>query len=87
MKPIRTCVICKEKFEKDKLNRIVVFDDKLHLDTKKNMQSKSAYICNKSTCHAKIEKQKPFNRVFKQNFSQENYQNLLVELKKETADE
>lgn len=77
----RLCQICRCKFKKQDLNRIVCFDGTLFLDNKKEMPKKACYICKNEKCINEIIKKKTFNRVFKQNFDISSYNKILEEIK------
>lgn len=84
MKPIRTCIVCKGKFDKNLLNRLVKADDgKIVLDAEKTVQKRSCYICLNKNCHEKMFKTKALNRAFKQNVLEQNYAELAKILKYE----
>lgn len=83
MKPIRTCMICKQKFDKDKLFRIVCEDGKLILDTKQTKQMRAIYICKNDDCVNKIRKQRVFNRAFRRDFNEQTYDEIIKSMGKE----
>lgn len=59
---IRTCVICKEKKEKDKLFRIAKIKENNYLfDEKQKMQTRSIYVCKSHECIRRISKNKKYN--------------------------
>lgn len=77
MKPIRMCVACKERFEKEQLIRFVKQDDNIVVDKTKNIFTRGCYLCSKQSCKEKLIKQKILNKVFKTNFSSDYFKNLL----------
>ena len=77
---LRTCCVCKKKFNKNDMSRIVKIDDKLFLDNKKTMCGKATYICKDIQCKENLIKKKALNKAFKFNFNQEQYENLLKEI-------
>lgn len=47
-KSIRSCVICKKKEEKNKLNRFIInIDDNIVYDEYKILSGRGGYLCNK----------------------------------------
>lgn len=84
MKPTRTCIVCKNKFDKQFLNRIYKTQTgEIVLDKNQKAQARASYICYNKSCHEKLVKQKSLNRAFKQNVSQDQYENLVITLKHE----
>lgn len=55
-KPIRTCVICKQKRYKEDFIRIVIMNKNLIFDINQNLQDRGYYICNHNKCLKKINK-------------------------------
>ena len=80
MKFLRTCLVCKSKKQKQEMHRIVKIAGKLVLDKEQKMQVRGAYVCKDAVCHDKIKKQKVFNRAFKQNISELQYDFVLNEI-------
>lgn len=84
MKEIRTCIVCKKKFEKHKLNRVYkTADGNIILDTFQKAQTRATYICFNRQCHLNLFKQKALNRVYKQDISSKVYDALAKTLKYE----
>lgn len=81
MKPVRTCIVCREKFNKDKLYRFVKLEEQIVLDKTKKSQARGVYVCKNEECINKIEKKKAFNRAFRSNLSQETYNKILNQIK------
>lgn len=82
MKPTRTCLVCRQKFDKSALNRIYKnTSGEIVLDRLQKAQARATYICYSEDCHKKLFKQKALNRAFKQNISEEFYTNLAKTLK------
>lgn len=50
---IRTCVSCRQKFNKENLYRIINKDNNLFLDIKGNSQGRGSYICS-NECFDKL---------------------------------
>ena len=77
---LRTCCVCKKKLNKNDMSRIVKIEDKLFLDNKKEKCGKATYICKDIQCKENLIKKKVLNKVFRFNFNQEQYENLLKEI-------
>ena len=52
--PIRTCVVCKQKFNKNFLLRINYKNNEICLDPKGNMPGRGAYVCKNKTCMERL---------------------------------
>lgn len=80
MKCTRTCLVCKTKNTKEQMNRIVKLNNELVLDTDQTIQTRGCYVCKNPTCVEKIKMQKVFNRAFRQNFDEKQYDNIISEI-------
>lgn len=74
--PMRMCVACKESKPKKELIRIVKFEEEYSLDFTGKSNGRGAYICNNEECLNKLIKQKLLNKTFKQNVSNDVYENI-----------
>ena len=81
--PIRTCVVCREKFEKSSLLRINYKDNTLTLDPKGNIPGRGCYVCKKNECMTKLSPRN-LNRAFKTNIV--NFNNILNILRNDDMD-
>lgn len=64
--PLRTCVVCRNSFEKRDLIRVVHNKaDETFCDPAGKAQGRGAYICKSEECLKKAIKTKVFNKVFK----------------------
>jgi hypothetical protein len=52
--PIRTCVICRQKFDKRRLIRFVSTSDGVFLDKTAKQDGRGAYICDQTSCHQRV---------------------------------
>ncbi|MGC9337479.1 MAG: DUF448 domain-containing protein [Candidatus Cloacimonadia bacterium] len=52
--PIRSCVVCKKKFAKNRLNRFIIKEGKIIMDASQTSQARGYYCC--SACLDKLEK-------------------------------
>ena len=77
MKNIRTCIACRQKFDKTTTNLIKVtkIGDELFINDK-NAFGRSVYICNNNDCINKTIKNKLLSKAFKQNVSLDVYNKL-----------
>ena len=78
----RTCVSCRNKFNKLSLIRIVNIDDNIFIDNKKLRNGRGVYVCQNSDCKNKLIKNKILNRSFKKQVSDESYEKLAELLNK-----
>lgn len=60
MKPIRTCIICRQRNEKSNLIRIIEMDNCLQIDIKQNANTRGSYICKDINCISRFEKHKRY---------------------------
>jgi len=75
--PQRSCISCKEKVDKKKLNRIVINKDgNIFFDPTGKANGRGAYICSKESCIESIEKGNVLNRTFKTEISKEVKQKI-----------
>lgn len=79
----RTCIVCRTKKDKTLMTRIVLNKSgQIIVQKDKKLDGRGAYICNDALCLDKLLKTRALNKTFKQNFSEQVYQNLLDEIKK-----
>lgn len=83
MKPIRTCLVCRKKFDKSELFRIVKLNQKIMIDENHKLQARGSYICKNKECHDKLKKQKFLNRAFKADVPENVYDEILKAIKLE----
>lgn len=76
-KGTRTCVACKEKFNKYNANylKLNLNNDELIINSSKSI-GKSIYLHNTQECINKFIKTKILNKKFHKNFSEETYNKL-----------
>ena len=83
MNPERTCIVCRTKQDKRNLIRIAKNKNgKISVDKNYTLDGRGAYICQDTACYDKLIKTKALNRAFKQNISQENYEEIIKQLNK-----
>lgn len=75
--PVRTCMGCNEKKEKNQLIRIVKNKkNEINLDRTGKLDGRGAYICDDIKCLEKIIKSKRLEKIFDIKISNEIYENL-----------
>jgi len=67
--PVRSCVICRQRFAKKDLSRFVVgkeaSDNELISDSKKTMPGRGYYVCESDKCQDKFKFFKPRKKKFR----------------------
>lgn len=78
MKNIRTCISCREKFDKSTTNliKITKVNDEFVIKPNNKIFGRSVYICNNKECINKAIKNKLLSKAFKQNVSLDVYNKL-----------
>ena len=74
--PLRRCMGCNERKEKDKLIRIVRNGNRIELDLSGKKDGRGAYICKNEECLNKAIKNKRLSRSLKEEISQELYEKI-----------
>ena len=65
MTVLRMCAVCRNRYEKEKLVRIVKFKNgEIKVDLNGKMQGRGMYICKSRECLAQAEKRKVIERAF-----------------------
>lgn len=78
----RTCIVCRKKDKQENFDRIVLNKNgELAVQTSKKLDGRGAYVCKTNECYDKLLKTRALNRVFKQNFNEEKYQEIINILK------
>ena len=75
-KPMRTCIVCRNKRYKSELIRVVPDGDKMVPDGAKVLPGRGAYICNDISCLDKLIKTKALDRAYRRQFSEKVYTDL-----------
>lgn len=75
--PERTCIVCRAKGDKSSFIRIVKTQNGIFLDKTGKLAGRGAYLCDKLECLQKCKKTHALNRAFKQEISEETYNQLL----------
>ena len=77
--PVRRCVACNKRTDKNDLIRIAVNKDGvICIDTSKTLQSRGCYLCDDARCIEKAIKKKPFSRIFKKDAGDKIYEELKI---------
>ena len=64
--PIRTCISCGAKRNKDELIRLVIDrEGRLIKDYKGKMHGRGAYVCKNSSCHEQLPHNRRLKRLFR----------------------
>ena len=77
--PIRECVLCREKFKKQELLRIVKDADKIFIDKTQKAAGRGAYICKNCAQNPNLFKKRVLDRAFRQKVAEEVYKELMSE--------
>ena len=79
--PVRTCIACREEFDKKDLLRIVRDKEgNISVDVTGKSNGRGAYICKKAECYKKLKKAKLLDRVFAMQVPAEVYDAVEEEL-------
>lgn len=79
MKPQRTCIVCKKKFDKDLLVRLAKDADG-NISVGKNF-GRGMYICKDQMCLRNLTAKKVLNKVFHKNIEPSVYEQVTNEVK------
>ena len=77
MKPLRMCMVCRNRAEKEALVRVVKKPDgSIALDIEGKMPGRGAYLCKKKECIEAARKKRALERAFSQKIEPEVYDAL-----------
>lgn len=82
-KPIRTCVGCRNQFNKDDMIRVVRTSEGVQLDFSGKLNGRGAYLCKNKSCLLKAIKSKRLESALKVEISPE----VTAHLEKEIGNE
>lgn len=85
--PVRECIVCGKKIEKNDLVRIASKDNKIFVDFSCKAGGRGAYICKNPDCFDILLKKRRLDRAFKKSVEISVYEEILLELKKIEKDE
>lgn len=77
--PLRTCILCRGKFLKSELLRIVKNGESFSLDKTHKKDGRGAYICSKCQNSEELSKKRVLDRAFRMRVSDEIYDLLKGE--------
>ncbi len=75
--PIRECISCHKKGEKETFIRIVRQENDFFVDTTRKIQGRGAYICPMCLKNPQTMKRRPLDRAFRQKVPQTVYDALM----------
>jgi uncharacterized protein len=75
--PQRTCVACRQQFEKRELTRLVYTANGLQADRTGKMKGRGAYLCGSTACWYRAYKTTLLDRALRVSLSQADKQPLL----------
>lgn len=80
MKPLRMCMVCRQRREKSELIRIVSAPPNgAALDPNGRMPGRGGYLCRSLTCIGQAQKRRALERAFSHPIAPEAYARLLRE--------
>ena len=74
--PMRACILCREKFEKSELLRIVKYENEIKIDKTQKSNGRGAYICSNCISKEDLFKKRVLDRAFRDKVSSEVYELL-----------
>ncbi len=77
--PVRMCMVCRKRREKNELIRAVTKDNEVIADKSGKLQCRGFYLCPE--CLGEIQKKRVFERVLKHSVSPEVYKRFTDEVK------
>lgn len=80
--PTRTCIVCRQKANKQDLLRIVEQNNNFDLDTTQKINTRGFYICKNLECINSIAKKRVLSRLKKTNVAESEHVKLLESLNK-----
>jgi predicted RNA-binding protein YlxR (DUF448 family) len=83
----RTCLGCREKYDKKLLLRVVriIYDNGtkvIKFDPKAKLQGRGAWVCKKKECIEKVKKSNTFERILKAHVIDNIYEELSCVIQK-----
>src|SRR5258705_11410668 len=67
--PVRSCVICRQRYPKRDLRRLVISAGKLQLDASGKLSGRGAYVCTKAECWERAAKSDLLDKALKVDLS------------------
>ncbi len=75
--PMRECICCRKKSEKQALVRIVKNEQGFFVDALQKMQGRGAYLCKACMKDPLMQKKRPLDRAFRQKVEDSVYEEIL----------
>jgi len=75
-KPQRTCIVCRQKFDKNELNKITIDKESNVAINDAKAQGRSAYVCKNDNCLALCKNKNILSKKLKVEIKQEIYDSL-----------
>lgn len=75
--PMRTCVVCRNKFEKRNLVRVVNADDGVHVDPTGKQEGRGAYLCHDAACWQRAAESNILSKALRAELSPQSREMLL----------
>lgn len=77
MTPLRTCIACRKKGEKNNFIKVVKNKDgSIAIEKDKKLEGRGAYLCKNIECVKKCQKSRALNRIFKTEIPQNLYEDI-----------
>ena len=84
MKPLRMCMVCRERKEKHDLIRIVRQKNGcLQIDFSGHLEGRGAYVCKDNSCNLQAQKRRCLERAFSTQVDGAIYEQLIAFCKEE----
>ena len=74
--PQRTCIVCRQKFDKRELMRLVKTTDGIMRDASGKGDGRGAYVCNKLDCHNRVASSELLSKALRTSLSDDDRQRL-----------
>lgn len=74
--PQRTCVICRQKFDKRQLTRLVRRSDGVFIDSSGKQDGRGAYVCDSIDCRQRAASTDILNKALRMTLNEEDRQRL-----------
>lgn len=78
--PERMCVACRTKRDKKELIRLVIHQDKVAIDNKKQVSGRGFYLCNTEECIHLLKKRRVLNRLLSRAVADEEFDELKASI-------
>ncbi|MGJ3238278.1 MAG: RNase P modulator RnpM [Anaerolineae bacterium] len=74
--PQRTCVVCRQKFDKRQLMRLVKTPEGVFFDPSGKRDGRGAYLCSNTDCHHRVLSTDILNRALRVALTDEDRQRI-----------